>query len=388
MLDGTSVRIAFGVMALTLLVLLCLMASSSGRTTYVTWWRRSMVTLMLSYGLFFFDGTSVQRYTNPIADLAIAAGAAMAWAGARSLRAERPPLWRLAAGPVVAFLCAVVDHPERSAWAGAWGFMAVVAAYCVLCAVDTWKAGRLMAQTVDDRSFEMLARALAVAFAVTATFYLARAGAVAVLGGDTRDFQEFFGPGVTSLVQIFLMTTVAFSMASLVTAQKMCELHLRASRDPLTGLLNRTEFLLQAQLRLAQSQVHASVVVLADLDRFKSVNDRFGHATGDRVLRAYAQACSGVLRAGDLICRFGGEEFVLLLPDSTPTDAERLTRLITTRFQMLATLPDFTTTASYGLASTEDGADLELLIERADQALYRAKETGRDRAVHFTALAS
>ena len=118
------------------------------------------------------------------------------------------------------------------------------------------------------------------------------------------------------------------------------------------------------QARLAQSCVQDSVVVLADLDRFKSVNDRFGHATGDRVLRAYAQACSGVLRAGDLICRFGGEEFVLLLPDSTPADAERLTRLITTRFQMLASLPDFTATASYGLASTEDGADLQLLIER------------------------
>jgi diguanylate cyclase (GGDEF)-like protein len=265
--------------------------------------------------------------------------------------------------------------------------MAGLATYLALCAIDTWKAGRVVAQSVADRSFEVLARALAVAFAATAGFYLVRSVALVALGGESRPFQQWFGSGVTSLVQIFMMTAVAFTMASLVTAQQVRELHLLASRDPLTGVLNRTVFLTLARARLAQSAVQDSVVVLADLDRFKSVNDQFGHATGDRVLRAYAQACSGVLRAGDLVCRFGGEEFVLLLPDATPADAERLTRLITTRFQTLASLPDFTATASYGLASTEDGADLELLIDRADRALYRAKETGRDRAVHFAALA-
>ena len=78
MLDGTSVRIAFGVMALTFFTLLCLMASGAERTTYVAWWRRSMLTLLLSFGLFLFDGTSLQRFTNPAGDLAIVAGAAMA----------------------------------------------------------------------------------------------------------------------------------------------------------------------------------------------------------------------------------------------------------------------------------------------------------------------
>ena len=117
MLDGTSVRIAFGVMALTFFALLCLMASGAERTTYVTWWRRSMLTMLLSFGLFLLDGTSLQRFTNPLGDLAIVAGAAMAWAGSRSLRTVRPALWQLAIGPALAFVCAVVDHPERSAWA-------------------------------------------------------------------------------------------------------------------------------------------------------------------------------------------------------------------------------------------------------------------------------
>ena len=160
-----------------------------------------------------------------------------------------------------------------------------------------------------------------------------------------------------------------------------------AERDELTGLFNRrrgTEALLAQRAHALRHGV-TFAVAMADIDHFKAVNDRHGHAGGDTVLRAFAAAAQGELREIDTITRWGGEEFLIVFeavdPESAAAAAERLRR----RAQQIEVgLPDGGTgriTISIGLAYWRDGEPVETLIDRADRALYRAKSEGRNRVV-------
>jgi diguanylate cyclase (GGDEF)-like protein len=115
-------------------------------------------------------------------------------------------------------------------------------------------------------------------------------------------------------------------------------------------------------------------VARLDLDHFKAYNDRHGHLAGDRLLRAAAAAWSGSLRGTDVLARWGGEEFALLLPDC---DAPGATALIE---RLRGTLPD-AVTFSAGVATSGGGEEPRALMDAADRALYRAKAEGRDRVV-------
>ncbi len=157
-----------------------------------------------------------------------------------------------------------------------------------------------------------------------------------------------------------------------------------AETDTLTGLSNRLHFHRHAAHLLAQAQRHDRpiAVVMVDLDHFKRVNDRFGHATGDWLLKRVAQACASICRSGDLVGRLGGEEFALLLV-ACPTRAARelaeRCRQRITEIDTADTGHDFSVTASFGVAASEvHGYDLQTLLRQADAAMYAAKASGRD----------
>ncbi len=162
------------------------------------------------------------------------------------------------------------------------------------------------------------------------------------------------------------------------------ELETLATSDPLTGLLNRRAFdrLAEHDLALARRQGTALSLLMVDLDHFKAINDRFGHATGDEVLRVVAARMAGSVRKTDRVARFGGEEFVLLLPDTSRRNAAHLAEKLraTVGAERVPGL-DAPLTASVGVACVAPGVavDLHALVRQADQALYRAKEAGRDR---------
>ena len=157
-----------------------------------------------------------------------------------------------------------------------------------------------------------------------------------------------------------------------------------AQTDALTGLPNRRSFAEQADRLLVQHHRAGSVlsVVMVDVDHFKRINDEFGHHGGDMTLRAVAQALRGALRDQDIVARWGGEEFIALLPD---TDGAGAVHVAETLRQAVAGLnvahntASIRVTASFGLAVHDGKASLEATTSRADAALYRAKRDGRNR---------
>lgn len=180
--------------------------------------------------------------------------------------------------------------------------------------------------------------------------------------------------------------------------RKHCNDRLRASvkqtielavTDGLTGLHNRRY--LDSHLKLLVDRAIARgrplSICITDIDRFKSVNDTYGHDAGDEVLREFAHRVRSTVRGADLACRFGGEEFVLVMPD-TPADAaaaiaERLRTIVEDRpFSLGTTDTVLSITASLGIATLSPGGDTpEALLKRADTALYQAKNNGRNQVV-------
>jgi diguanylate cyclase len=158
-----------------------------------------------------------------------------------------------------------------------------------------------------------------------------------------------------------------------------------ATRDELTGLYNRRhmmEVLTQHQKRLERTGHHRFCLALLDIDHFKRINDTHGHGVGDEVLRGFAQVAESVLRETDVLARWGGEEFLVLLNDTQTSQAniglERLRELLA-RAALVPNMPDLKPTFSAGLTAYDTTEPLHVCIERADQALYRAKAAGRNR---------
>ena len=163
-----------------------------------------------------------------------------------------------------------------------------------------------------------------------------------------------------------------------------------ATTDPLTGILNRREGIRRIQQEIARStrKQQPLSVILADIDYFKRINDNYGHQAGDLVLQTIAASLAGALRSYDTICRYGGEEFLIMTPTTEPSKAletaERLRLVVAENPIEIGGGKTVKLTISLGVSSLQAGDSLDGLIYRADNALYIAKEEGRDQ-VQFLA---
>lgn len=155
-------------------------------------------------------------------------------------------------------------------------------------------------------------------------------------------------------------------------------------RDSLTGCFNRACGMeaLDAQLRLARRASRPLSIIMFDIDEFKGINDRFGHLAGDALLAGLGLQLGNVLRASDIKCRYGGDEFLVILPETPLTGAEQVAEALRRQISRLRHPVDsaLSISASVGVASVAEGEfDAKALLARADEALYQAKKAGRNR---------
>jgi diguanylate cyclase (GGDEF)-like protein len=384
-LDTTTLRVSFGLVALTLLVLFYFVAYRSSRSAYCGWWCAALALFLGGSAAYLFDGTSQQVWTNPLGSTLLVMGACSVWAGTRALR-MRPFSWLpFVAAPAATAAVAALDHPASDVWAGGGVFLALMSLMVGLASRELWLVRPSSSELLRrEATFSPSVRVLAVLSGGFSAFYAARAVAFWVAGPDSRMFDRYLGSEVTTLVTTILLAAVSFGMTSLSFERETEELRSRATRDGLTGLLNRSEFMRQATADWRakhRSGGHGSVI-MADLDFFKEVNDTYGHPAGDYALQAFAATCRGILRSSDLVGRYGGEEFIIFLPDVPAEQAEQIAVRISERLRATATPNGMSfPTVSYGIASATTETDLADAIDRADRALYEAKSLGRDRVI-------
>lgn len=166
-----------------------------------------------------------------------------------------------------------------------------------------------------------------------------------------------------------------------------------ATIDPLTGALNRRDFLAKGSAEVTRAKRYGRVctLLMLDIDHFKAVNDRYGHASGDEALRRFTATCKEMLRENDIFGRIGGEEFAIILPETTLDGARKLAERLRREVAELEVAISgsspgseqrFAFTVSIGVAElVESDVDIDGLLKRADEALYAAKKGGRDRVV-------
>lgn len=373
-LDPATLRVALVAVLATTLLLFYAVTYRITRAPFVGHWCLALLCLSGGTLLYVLNGTPAQRWANPVGNAVVVLGLSFAVSGARSLRGLRTPAWWLAVPPLMALAASWWDDAATNVWSGAEVVLGLVGVLSWIAATTLW---------TDRRGgVARLQRVVGAAGALFGTYYLLRLTFYVLLGPDDPAFRRFFGSVPTTLAITVLLIAITFTVAALHTEQQTSELQVRASRDGLTGLLNRQEFLRLAEVeaRLLARARRPAAVVLADIDHFKQVNDRFGHDAGDRVLCTFAARSRQALRSTDLLGRYGGEEFVFLLPGASTAEARHVMHDV--RQQVAHADGDGPqVTASFGVAALEPGASVGEAIAAADAALYRAKSQGRDRVV-------
>lgn len=372
-LDTATLRIAFGLMALALVFLFYFCTYRPTRSPYSGWWCVALLFFLTGSLCFLLNRTDHQVWANPLGNVLLVTGALAVWAGARSLHPSSARKWAFIGIPLLTLVASALDNPAANTWSGGPFFLAFMSLAFGLTSHELWCL---------DRDYSRLRIPMAVSSAGLALFYAFRLFFFLLEGQTGPVFVTVFGPAATTMVTMVLLVVVSYSMAALSTEQQTRALNVAATRDDLTGLLNRKAFfdLASRQLGTPAKARTSGALILADLDHFKAINDTFGHAAGDEVLRAFADACTSTVRSTDLVGRYGGEEFVLLLPGAHGQAAEAVTEEISRRLAAATeALP--VPTSSYGI-STYDGQAVTLdgLLLAADEALYRAKAQGRNRS--------
>ncbi len=303
---------------------------------------------------------------------------ALTWTGARLFDHRRPRPALMFAGALLWLVASRIPAFNDSFEARMLLSSGIVTAYTWATAYEFWRG----------RSEPLVSRwpAIFMLFAHGALFLL-RTPIGAMLPWVPATNQLFESVWLTVLSFEALLFTISIAFILLAMAKERTEHRHKTAAlvDPLTGIANRRAFLQdgEAQLKRQAADPHPTAVMLLDLDNFKSINDRFGHAIGDRVLEIFADVTSGSMRHIDLFGRLGGEEFAALLRDTNRERAMAVAEQIRIDFAEATREVEGRSvgaTVSIGIVISHDAVlDLSALLAQADHALYRAKDSGRNR---------
>jgi len=345
----------------------------------VCWWGFDHVTRLASIALFGLYGSSPDLITIDLANALLFTAFAMTWTGARVFDGRPVEPVYLVTGAVLWLLVCRLPLVMDSNNVRSLIISGIITAYVWLTAYEFW----------CGRSEALISRwpAIVMFFAHGALFLL-RTPMIALLPPASVGSGGVYGSvWMTVLSFEVLLLTISSAFLLLAMAKERTELRHRkaAMVDPLTGIANRRSFLhdasMLAKLHIANPRPTAFLVI--DLDHFKSINDRFGHAVGDRVLEIFTEAARKSMRGSDLVGRLGGEEFAAVLADTSREKAVAVAERIRDTFAQMAQEVDghpVCGTVSIGLVHClERTLDVTELLAQADHALYYAKERGRNR---------
>jgi len=186
----------------------------------------------------------------------------------------------------------------------------------------------------------------------------------------------------------FIVSAVGFVLVSIgflavIIIHENHSLHVQAQNDPLTGLLNRRGLAYSLKVVISDAARNDKVIsaMLIDIDHFKQINDLYGHEAGDRVLQSFGKALTNLCRTSDVLCRLGGEEFLVVMPSTSLESAITLAERLRAHIEILEiSIADriISITASFGVAMQQGEIELDGLIRDADKAVYEAKNAGRN----------
>jgi diguanylate cyclase (GGDEF)-like protein len=343
----------------------------------VAWWGCAHLMRAGSVVLFGMYGTVSDLISIDLANAILFLAYAVTWSGARVFDGRKPLPISILAGPVLWLL---VSHlPTFTEQIDLRFLLAsgLITTYTWLTAYEFWRG----------RSEPLVSRwpAILMLFAHGSLFLLRTPLAAMLPWSPSR---EVFGSvWLTVLSFEALMFTIAIAFILLAMAKERTEHRhkVAAMIDPLTGIANRRSFLQAAEELTKRHPASrcSTAVLLIDLDHFKSINDRFGHAVGDQVLQTFAGTAKNLMRPSDLVGRLGGEEFAAVLYNVNRDKAATIADAIRAGFAVAASDVDglpVGATLSIGVVFSEEAAlDLHELLAQADQSLYYAKERGRNR---------
>lgn len=356
------------------------------RAPFAGWWSAALAASGFTSVLLVLGESSYPVASAAVANGLSVVGALFTWMAARSLRHRTLPWWVPVAVGAVTALASLMERPQGSGWPGGLVLLVGMSLFLGLAAMELWKARAASGRHAHERRVdgEKAAALVSMASASSAfsVFYALRAVAYATVGPDSWFYETWAGPLATTYLMTLVLLVVTYSVTTLSHDRLARLWRHRAMTDDLTGLLTRTEFGLRAEFTLTNSPPAARpALIVADLDHFKDINDSFGHAAGDQTLVSFAAAMRKVLGADDVASRFGGEEFVMLIANTDRYGVTTLLDKMNVAFGDAVADQRVLPTASYGVALWERGLGLSELMERADRALYRAKEQGRAQTV-------
>ncbi|MEI7805866.1 MAG: GGDEF domain-containing protein [Hyphomicrobiales bacterium] len=343
----------------------------------VAWWGFAHLLRAGSVVLFGMYGTVPDLISIDLANAVLFTAFAVTWTGARVFDGRPAEPVYLVTGAVLWLLVCRLPVISESVDMRVLIASGIITAYTWLTAYEFWRA----------RNEPLVSRwpAIFMLFAHGSLFLL-RTPLIAILPVSSTN-HVFGSVWLTVLSFEALLFTISIAFILLAMAKERTELRHKTAAmvDPLTGIANRRSFL-QDGAALANKHFNNPrplAVLVIDLDHFKSINDRFGHAIGDRVLQIFTEVARQNMRASDLIGRLGGEEFAAILYDTSRDKAHAVAERIRSAFAE-ATLEvenrPVCSTVSIGMVfSQESVLDVTELLAQADQALYYAKENGRNR---------
>jgi diguanylate cyclase (GGDEF)-like protein len=343
----------------------------------VAWWGFAHLLRAASVVLFGMYGSVPDLISIDLANAMLFTAFAVTWTGARVFDGRPAEPVYMVTGAVLWLLICRLPILAEAVDARVLIASGIITTYTWLTAFEFWRG----------RDEQLVSRwpAIFMLFAHGALFLL-RTPLVAVLPWSVTS-QMYGSVWLTVLSFEALLFTISIAFILLAMAKERTELRHRTAAmvDPLTGIANRRSFLQEAAL-IAKRHIadpRPTAVLVIDLDHFKSINDRFGHALGDRVLELFSETARQSIRSSDLIGRLGGEEFAAVLYDTNRDKAMAVADRIRESFAQASLEVDSRpvgATVSIGLVHCQEAVlDVPQLLAQADQALYYAKERGRNR---------